>query len=80
MAKILYAYTKYKGCDSGKANDLAAYTDAADISGWALNAMQWANAEGLIVGRTATTIVPAGKATRAEAATILMRYMENVVK
>ena len=34
----------------------------------------------LITGRTATTVVPGGNATRAEAATILMRYMENVVK
>lgn len=80
MAKILFAYSKLKGYDSSKANDLAAYTDAENISGWALDAVKWANAVNLITGRTETTIVPGGNATRAEAATILMRYMENVVK
>ena len=80
MATMLLNYSKYKKYDTSKTNDLKAYSDAADISVWALAAMQWANAEGLITGRTATTIVPGGSASRAEAATILMRYMENVVK
>lgn len=80
MAAMLLRYSNYKKYDVTKANDLASYTDAADISPWALSAMKWANAEGLINGRTATTIVSGGNATRAEAATILMRYMENVAK
>ena len=80
MAKILFAYTKLKGYDSSKANSLADYTDVGNISAWALDAVKWANAMNLITGRTATTVVPGGNATRAEAATILMRYMENVVK
>jgi hypothetical protein len=40
--------------------------------------MQWANAEGLITGRSETTLVPKGSATRAETATILMRFQETV--
>jgi hypothetical protein len=39
--------------------------------------MAWAVSRGLITGRTATTLVPQGTATRAEAATMLKRYMEN---
>ena len=54
------------------------YTDADQISSYAVAAMQWANSEGLITGRTNTTLVPQGTATRAEVATILMRFIENI--
>lgn len=77
MAVMLYRYAQYKGYDLKAGADLSQYTDAADISNWALEAIAWANAEGLITGRTAATIVPGGTATRAEAATILMRFLEN---
>ena len=80
MAAMLMRYARYKGLDVSRANDLSGFSDAGDISDWAVPALQWANAEGLITGRTATTIVPQGYTTRAEAATILMRYIENVVK
>jgi len=43
----------------------------------AQEAIQWANAEGLILGRTATTLVPSGTATRAEVATVLQRFIEH---
>ena len=78
MAVMLYRYSQYKGYDLKTGADLSRYTDAAGISSWALEAMAWANAEGLITGRTASTIVPSGTATRAEAATILMRFLEGV--
>ncbi|MDR0445489.1 MAG: S-layer homology domain-containing protein [Oscillospiraceae bacterium] len=39
--------------------------------------MRWANAAGLITGRTETTLAPKGTASRAEAATLLQRYMQN---
>ena len=59
--------------------DLEAYTDARQISDYAEYAMEWANANGLITGRTADTLAPRGNATRAEAAEILMRFVENIV-
>jgi hypothetical protein len=40
--------------------------------------MAWAVATGLITGRTATTLAPKGTATRAEAVTLLQRYLENM--
>ena len=80
MAAILYRYAQYKGYDVTASADLSAYTDAAQISSYAAAAMQWVNAEGLITGNTATTINPAGNATRAEVATILMRFVENSAK
>ena len=78
MAAILYRYAQFKGYDISASNDLSGYTDAAQISAYAVAAMQWANAEGLITGNTATTIDPTGNATRAEVATILMRFCENI--
>ena len=76
MATILYRYARYKGYDVSKRADLSAYADAASVSSWALEAMSWANATGLIRGRTETTLNPAATATRAEVATILMRFCD----
>ncbi|MDR2615461.1 MAG: S-layer homology domain-containing protein, partial [Oscillospiraceae bacterium] len=78
FAAILYNYAKYKKQNVTATTNLAAFTDAGEISGWALDALKWANATGLITGRTSTTLAPQGTATRAEAATLLKRYMENV--
>lgn len=63
-----------------KKKDMASYKDMGEISTWAVDSMKWAGAEGLVKGRTADSIVPKGTATRAEAATILKRYMENILK
>ena len=81
LAAILYRYAGYKGYDTSTGGmSLAAYTDANRISCYALTAMRWANGEGLITGKTSTTLDPKGTATRAEVATILMRFCEDVVK
>ncbi|HIV96904.1 MAG TPA: C69 family dipeptidase [Candidatus Agathobaculum stercoravium] len=80
MAAILYRYAQYKGYDVTTTGSLDAYTDAAQISNYALTAMQWANEQGLITGSTSTTLEPQGNAIRAEAATILMRFCENIAK
>jgi hypothetical protein len=53
--------------------------DAGSVSSWAEDAMAWAVESGLITGRTETTLAPAGTATRAEAATLLQRYLERAV-
>ncbi|MDR1588755.1 MAG: S-layer homology domain-containing protein [Oscillospiraceae bacterium] len=58
--------------------DISGYADAGQISDWAYDAMAWANATGLITGRTETTLAPRGKATRAETAAVLRRFIENV--
>ncbi len=80
MAAILYRYAGYKGYDVTATANLSSYTDGADISGWAEKAMSWANAKGLITGRTATTLVSGGTATRGEVASILKRFVEGFVK
>ena len=80
MATMLLRYSEYKKYDTSDANDLDKFSDAESVASWALEALQWANAEGLVNGRTETTIVPQGSATRGETATVLMRYIENIVK
>ena len=80
FAAILYRYANWKGYDTSRKNDLSVYTDAGEISGYAVEAMKWAVQTEVIHGRTETTLVPQGQATRAEAATMLMNFCENVVK
>ena len=72
-AVLLYRYEQYKGNDVSARADLSGYSDYAQISGYAQDAMSWANAEGLMTGRTASTLDPKGTATRAEIATLLVR-------
>lgn len=73
IAVLLYRYEQYKGNDVSARADLSGYSDYAQISGYAQDAMSWANAEGLMTGRTASTLDPKGTATRAEIATLLVR-------
>ncbi|MDR3148394.1 MAG: S-layer homology domain-containing protein [Oscillospiraceae bacterium] len=80
IAVILYNFAKQKGINTSKTTDLSAYTDWSSASSYARDAMSWAAAEGLILGRTADTLAPKGNATRAEAATLLRRFIEGCVK
>ena len=81
-AEILYNYAHNKGYDVSARADLTAFPDAASVSGWAEEALSWANAAGLINGtvRDGQTILdPQGSASRAQVAMILMNYVEHVV-
>ena len=80
MAVILRGYAKLSGKSVNQQADLSRYTDADQISSYAREAMSWANAEGLINGASATTLLPRGTATRAQAAVILQGFCENVMK
>ena len=79
MAAILYRYAEFKGYDVSEIDNLEAYIDVDYVSDWALAGMEWAVGEKLITGMTATTLVPQGNATRAQVASILMRFILNVV-
>lgn len=79
LATILYRYAKQKGYDVSKSAALTAFSDADKVSGYAAEAMQWAVAEGLLQGSNGK-LNPQGSATRAQVATILMRFMEKIAK
>lgn len=76
MATILYRYAQYKGLDVSAKADLSAFVDAGQVSGYAMDAMAWANQAGLINGMGGGILQPGGSATRAQAAAILMRFCE----
>ena len=80
MAAILYRYAQYKAYRTTASADLSNYVDADAVSAYALPALQWANAEGLVTGTSGTTLTPDGSATRAQVATIFMRFMEDVAE
>lgn len=77
FAAILYRYAQGQGYDVSAAADLSGYTDANSIGAYALAALQWANAEGIVSGTSDTTLSPQGQATRAQAAAMLMRFCER---
>ena len=58
-------------------SSLEDYADAGSVSAYAEEAMAWAVENGIIQGMTETTLVPKGTATRAQVATILMRYCQK---
>lgn len=68
---------RYAGSPS-VSNDLSNYTDAGTVSSYAQQAMAWCVEQGIIGGTTATTLSPQGPATRAQVATILMRFIEGM--
>ena len=74
-AVMLYGYAAFTGADVTARADLSGYSDAGQIPSWAMNAMQWANARGLMVGRDGSHLAPNGGATRAEMAAILSAYI-----
>lgn len=78
LAAILYRYAQYKKYDVSGANSLDGYTDAQSVSSYAVPALQWANAAGVITGKSGSKLDPKGNATRAEVAAMLMRFCENV--
>ena len=80
LATILFRYAEAKGYDVSARADLSAYPDANQIQSYAAESVAWAVAEGLIQGFEDNTLRPAGNATRAQIATILMRFCEGVAK
>lgn len=67
---------RYAGTPS-VSGSLAGYPDAASVSSWAADAMRWAVSRGIIEGGDGGMLSPAAPITRAQAATILMRYVEG---
>lgn len=63
---ILYRYAKSRGMNVLNNSDLLKYADSNQISPWAVEALEWANAIGLIVGKTNTSLAPKDALTRAE--------------
>lgn len=70
LAAMLY---RYVGEPDGAA-DLSAYTDAGSVSAYAEKAVQWCVKNGILTGKTSSTLAPKATATRAECAAMLQRF------
>ena len=77
LVTILYRYAESKGYDVSASADLSGYPDAGQVQDYAQPAMAWAVAEGIVEGMDGT-LNPAGNASRAQIATILMRFCEGI--
>lgn len=73
LALMLYRYAG----EPAVTGDLDGFTDGDQVGDWAEEAMAWAVAEGIVQGDTPTTLNPTGTATRAEAAAMLQRFLED---
>ena len=78
MAVMMYRYAQYKDYSVEGSKELSSFNDAGKVSAFAKEAMEWAYGNGIITGKYNGTIIdPQGNATRAECATIIMRFMEK---
>ena len=80
LATMLWRYAQAKGYDVsiGENTNILSYTDAFDVAEYAIPAMQWAVGAGIINGTgDGSTLTPQGPATRAQVATMLMRFCEK---
>ena len=82
LATMMYRYAKYMKVDVsvGESTNVLSYDDSFSISSWAASAIQWSVGSGLMGGRTAHTLDPKANATRAEVATVVMRYATTLAK
>lgn len=77
IATILYRYAQLKGQNMSGSADISAYGDSHLVSSYARSSLEWAVAEGYLNGRAESTIAPADYATRAEALTVLYRFIKQ---
>lgn len=78
IAAIIYRYAKYKEMDTtvGENTNILSYNDYNQISDYAISGLQYSVGSGIMAGKTGSTLNPLDPATRAEVATILMRFMK----
>ena len=83
MASLIMRYATYKGIELAQGASLDSFVDADKVQGWSKEAVAWAVAAGIISGNKqgdVYTLAPQASATRAQVASILMRFIENVLQ
>lgn len=73
LVTMLLRYAKFTGSYVAGSADLSSFTDAASVADWAQEAMEWAVSEGVVIG-SGSKLSPKVNTSRAETATILVRY------
>ena len=77
LACFMYRFAKYQGLRTNYSADFSRFKDVDQIGEYALDAFHWAVAVGIIVGTDEGTLIPLETSTRAQIASILMRYAEG---
>ena len=83
MAVLFYRYAEWKGVDMTPRADISGFPDYSRVSGYAREAFRWANATDLIGGSKQNGVnylLPKGSATREQVATLLMRFIRNIIE
>lgn len=75
LVTMLYRYAELEGRDVTARAELTAFSDVSTVSSWAADAMSWAVAEGIVKGYDTQTLMPQNNATRAQMASILVRFL-----
>lgn len=78
MAAMIYRFAKYRGYDMSGSASISAFSDANEVSDWALAAVKWAVDLEILSGMSDTRLAPQGTATRAQCASMIKRCMENL--
>ena len=79
LVTMLFNYANKSGIDTSARADLSGMKNADAVSDWALEAVQWAVAEGILKGVDNTDLAPQGLATRAQAAAFMQRYVKTAL-
>ena len=79
LVTMLFNYANKSGMDTSARADLSGMKNADAVSDWALEAVQWAVAEGILKGVDNTDLAPQGLATRAQAAAFMQRYVKTAL-
>jgi hypothetical protein len=80
MAAIMYRYAVFKGYDTTSTTDISGFPDVSQVSGFSQTPFKWAVANSIISGKKisgTSYLSPKGKATRAECAAIIMRFINK---
>ena len=78
LAALLFRFAQANGYDSGDRGDLSGFPDAGSVASYAVEALQWATASGILNGTSQGTLNPAGTATRAQFAVMLYRFWNGL--
>jgi hypothetical protein len=74
LAKLLYGFAKANGFDVSDSASIDGFNDRSEVGPWAVPYLEWAVGAGLIQGRDGNMLAPTDNASRAEVATIMMRF------
>ena len=80
VAALLFRYAQLQKLELAADQSVPDFSDTASVSGWAKEAMDWAVRTGLLSGKNGGILDPLGTATRAEVATILMRFIQSTAE